>query len=533
MLPVQPSSQRVFSNTRDSSDLEALIIEARELKRLTQERRPPRCADEMADLAANFLRPQVLDPFRCCRQSFLLKAGALIERVLDGKMVNYPRDFLKEILAGLEYLNSPLVPNVFSKFYQPWSEELIHGCEMSLKFSQTYDLVAGAMSQINPELKPKMEKLTALLGAYGHLRDFLAEQPAVFSPSLEAVLLEFDRAWWEYMYLYYKPQEQPQIELDSSMQQSLRETFARKELIEQAHKLEDDMEDLAETFTELFDTCVSKICPEVFPERAAISEGRILSLLEGLEKPVDYSAYRGRLKAFVLDHFDVVFQSVEELNETTEFYITDVHNSIGHRALYTAFVHLFATKKSVVAIEEAPGLCKAKEGFHSIWMKTDARIIGWDLKWTESLPDIDLELSTRKFDLAYYKMIGAILDPHYRRDKKKLINNFLHVSRSGQQFEKVQEVVEQLRAAIPKTFQARNRQMIQTTREEAPKADRFILIGGEAHLKKVGDDPRMDVQEVHDFLKERRAVILRPKEAKVQEANAPYQMFLLSLQFTI
>jgi len=101
------------------------------------------------------------------------------------------------------------------------------------------------------------------------------------------------------------------------------------------------------------------------------------------------------------------------------------------------------------------------------------------------------------------------------------------------QCEKVQEVVKQLHEVLPKTFQARNRQMIQTTREEAPKADRFILIGGGGHLKKVGDDPRMDVQEVHEFLNDRRAVILLPKQAKVQEANAPYQMFLLSLEFTI
>ncbi|HEY5235129.1 MAG TPA: hypothetical protein VIJ14_03025, partial [Rhabdochlamydiaceae bacterium] len=329
------------------------------------------------------------------------------------------------------------------------------------------------------------------------------------------------------------------------------------EASEHAPNLQDEMDDVVATFTELFDVCVSKMVPKEIPEPAGffslgrpeasspVSEETVLKLLATLEKPMDYSSYRGRLKEFIIDHFDIAFQSpcVQDLSEVTEFYITDIHNSFGHRELYTAFVHLFATAKSVVAIEAARGSCRAKKGFHSLWMRTDARIVGWDMKTEEIIPTLDKSL--HEYNMAYLILMGAILDPHYRRDKKRSVTALLRILKDPQnaaRFKKLIETKDQIHLAIPETFQARNRQMIQTTREEAPAADIYILIGGEAHLvkqekKKPEDaaavknaeyfeDPRFDLKETHDFLKTRKAVILLPKQAKVEEASAPYNSFL-------
>jgi hypothetical protein len=413
---------------------------------------------------------------------------------------------------------------------------------------------------------------------------------------LQKALLSFDQAWWEYLYLYYDPisgtKETRMAEISKRVSEYLmsmqaiwerilsKDEQVDREVGELAEQLTSIIQPLMPTINEKGEIVTEKHSPfvesvgskmqelwkdvensnqsieqkeivESHPvqteaivaeeQAEVIADQFVQSLLPITETPVDYSSYRGRIADFIRDHFDIVFKgdqvNEEQLEQVTEFYITDIHNSIGHRVLYTTFVNLFATVKSQVFVEgvEALKTCAAKDAFHSSCMNTFARIVGWDLD-LDRISEDSKQMAQTELEFAYlsYQILNANLSLEERREIiKKWLSIFIKtwkVSTDSSDFFKTIEKINLLADQIlPETFPARTQAMIHSVGQGTPQADLNVIIAGEAHLirneTKYKDDERFSLDKFYQFLKPRNALILKPKQDKLNEAAAPYLAF--------
>lgn len=554
--------------------------------------------------------PQMQTPYRKTRQAFLLAIGQAVDHLLpQGVQTNYPRDFLHKIVLGLGalreigYLGGAL--QQLRDTYRPWSEEIIYLCEIGANFVEGNPWLAE-LKGVGAE---KGRKGLALLQAFTHLTQMALQTDT--KNDLTTALLDFDKAWWSYLYYYYDPvtgstEKERKAEFEKRVgayQEQQREIFNQLfqgngfDTLEQmanpfaqvlekmlpeidkegkvtrpAPPIVESMGNMIESIFKMleqdpeFDASVNKVAdylktivdaPAAAAPQAAVEakapnsnplanidiESIIVQIGDITERTVDYSQYRGRLVAFIEDHFDIVFRGdgVMSLDQVHEFYITDKHDCFGHRTLYTVFADLFATPQSIIFPEcvKAQQACQARESFHTCSMNNFARHIGWDLDPPVIITGVSQATIQSGNDYFHYsyRMLNSGLTQEQRVEILREILKFAINSCKNLSLENCLEALKVIlhiaEVRVPETFPARTEAMIEAVGAQAPAADRAIIIAGQAHLiRDTGefkDDPRFDLDTLMAFLKPRNAIILKPKANKLEEAAAPYRAFDLRL----
>lgn len=257
-----------------------------------------------------------------------------------------------------------------------------------------------------------------------------------------------------------------------------------------------------------------------------------------IERTADYSHYQGRLADFINDHFEIIYKGtqVNDLSKVKEIYVTDIHFSVGYRTLYTALADLFTTSNSIIFVEaiKAMQTCDAKDAYHTCCMNNQAKVMGWDIDLNEMDPSMKpFAEKEKEYDSKQYTLLKRELTDDQRntllKDYLTMRLNILVPDTNGY-LNTVNNVIEKV---IPETFEQRTQNMIDSVTIKAPEADLSIIISGESHLirnkGKYQNEPRFDLDKFMAFLKDRNAMIVKPKEEKLREADAPYTAFLSRL----
>jgi len=525
--------------------------------------------------------------FREARQVLLTEVGVAIGQLTRNRNFGYQREFSAKIIEEIQKLQqngfTDKAIQVLVAPYQPWAEELLYFVDMGINFAKQ-----------NPQLmewaaNPKYQKGLALQLAFDDLHKKLLKQEYA-----EKELLRFDEAWWDYLSLRlpqtFPTQEEFQTEVGRRVQEQVVELGSFVDDLVANPKL---LEEFERAFTP-FNILIKQILPEVKdgkviaqklppllqsmfergpkaileehkpptpvqePPKESISLAprisdqdidKMVSLIIPItETLVDYTPFAGRFEDFILEHFDIVFRGdgVTNLKDVKEIYIPDIHDSFGHRMLFTIMVNLFATVNSrvFVEIEEAKKRCNAAETFHTCCMETTATVIGWDRTWKQLTTDkrYHKQRSVEEYDLL--RTPFQLLDP--RRsvvEKIAILTKFL--KRRFDELNQVNDLQEAVGMAenisqkiIPETFADRTQCMIESVGELAPEADRSFIIAGESHLIQnqdhYKDEERLSLAKFNTFLKPRNAIVLRPRKEKLDEAESPYkQLFARVTRATI
>jgi hypothetical protein len=167
-------------------------------------------------------------------------------------------------------------------------------------------------------------------------------------------------------------------------------------------------------------------------------------------------------------------------------------------------------------------------------MNNQAKVMGWDIDLNEMDPNMKpLAEKEKEFNSKQYTLLKRELTDDQRntllKDYLTMRLNILVPDTNGYR-NTVSNVIEKV---IPETFEQRTQNMIDSVTTTAPEADLSIIISGESHLirnkGKYQNEPRFNLDKFMAFIKDRNAMIVKPKEEKLKEADAPYTAFLSRL----
>jgi hypothetical protein len=240
------------------------------------------------------------------------------------------------------------------------------------------------------------------------------------------------------------------------------------------------------------------------------------------------------IHAFIQDNYTVVYkgEGVDEndLSSANEYLLADHHGSAGHSALNSLFINTFSKEGDVVMVEAIPSMVEARleDALQTVWLNTKAKTIGWDIGKIGETTGSTLLQESGDLEIQKQILIKQLLDPELAEKGKEVFEKLMITSR------KILDVVATLEKMgmfdetkflemISKTLPARITSMTNTMEKAREIYNKSFLIAGQNHLKHNFEDHRFSLEEFYKFLKDRKVVILFPKDAVVSEMGKERQ----------
>lgn len=223
---------------------------------------------------------------------------------------------------------------------------------------------------------------------------------------------------------------------------------------------------------------------------------------------------------YINEHYDVVQAfNVEEPINAEIFCLCEVHTSFPHYLINAQLINKFA-EDVIVFMESVPSGKEISLDHYLCGYPLEGRnirIIGWDI-------DIESKFKMDEEEAQLFKEIVHLQREYlqtFDEEERRLICEEI---RSRQEkiysFSSEEGVSRMLKYAV-ESFSERTDSMINTLRRADEVVKNKFIIAGEGHFLK---GPSFDFREeslekFYQFLEERKAVILCPKEDRVREIN--------------
>jgi hypothetical protein len=228
------------------------------------------------------------------------------------------------------------------------------------------------------------------------------------------------------------------------------------------------------------------------------------------------------MNSFINENYTVLYTGEQvdrnNLASAKEFLLVDEPGSEGHKQVNALFVNIFAKEKDMVVVQNIPAfhLIESDEAVQSVWLKTEARIIGGDIgmpkQWMEEglirdLAELDLEDAIMKKEIL--ECGEKLEDPLYKLFKKRMRLMSQDVF-----------LMEHTKEQEAKVFQQRSASKMKVLNMKKTEIQRTFLMADRIHLDNNEEDPRFSLEKFKTSLKDRSVVILSPKEEAVKELGA-------------
>ncbi|NGX54698.1 MAG: hypothetical protein KR126chlam2_00313 [Chlamydiae bacterium] len=223
--------------------------------------------------------------------------------------------------------------------------------------------------------------------------------------------------------------------------------------------------------------------------------------------------------SFINENYTIAFQS-ENLSSPEEAEIVllcDRHDDAALMLRNAQLIDLFVKESKVMLVEGIPSMVEIdpRTRMSSFYVKSSVKVMGWDRgvstsMWGCSSKIIDAVLEKeRKQAVFLLKFRGS--EDSMNEEEVTLKSE---CDRSFSQFMEImkEEHFDHVEMAF-NTFQTRNQAMIETLEKTKHSMSRRFVIAGEFHLiqEKGNNDPRMSVAPLRDYLRDKKAVILKHK----------------------
>lgn len=235
------------------------------------------------------------------------------------------------------------------------------------------------------------------------------------------------------------------------------------------------------------------------------------------------------LNEFVDANYDILYGNI---NEADEFLLVDAPDSVGHREINSQFINTFATPNDMVLIQAIPSMkeIKAVEASQSSWLKTTAKIVGWDRGTVEEIQKLPVcvqsEKDTIKINLILMQLRESTEDNEELNEKlkKAIRNNFELI---GELFSHEKEIADNEAQTFPTSVESMKNSLIEAKKQ----SKRTFLIAKSLYLvpEEENDDARLSNKELEQFIQTRKVVILLPKKVLVEELNKKHKNFFRTL----
>lgn len=230
------------------------------------------------------------------------------------------------------------------------------------------------------------------------------------------------------------------------------------------------------------------------------------------------------INQFINSNYDIVIKGEDvdenDLSTANEFLLGDIHVSYGHSAVNSLFINQFATDNDVILVEAVPALkeINADQAVQSVWLESKGTIAGWDAGTVGEITGSDVYQISAELEVQRQKLLKEILESKDLEDKSNLKVKYWETIQS------CTEAILNLKfnedtflEMIAQTFPSRTSSMINTIEKTSEIYQKTFLIAGCFHLKHDRDDPKFSLEDFHQFLKSRKAVVLFPKDDKVDD----------------
>lgn len=231
------------------------------------------------------------------------------------------------------------------------------------------------------------------------------------------------------------------------------------------------------------------------------------------------------INKFINTYYDIVFKSetvdVSDLGKVDEFLLHDNHGVVGYSAVNSLFINTFSRKQDAVLVEATPSmkLINRDDAVQSIWLNTQASILGWDAGTAKDLlgplfQDAgDLE---RKVQITVRNLLDPSFSQQHEELKKELVELLEKaIALTSLVMKQQNELVENIINSALK----RSHFMMNSLTSAKTECSRTFLIAGSDHLpdnsKPPEKDPWLSLVTFNEYLKKRNAVVLSAKHANL------------------
>lgn len=233
------------------------------------------------------------------------------------------------------------------------------------------------------------------------------------------------------------------------------------------------------------------------------------------------------INSFIRDNYTVVYrgEGVEEsdLSTANEYVLADNHGSNGHSALNSLFINTFSGSEDVVMTEAIPSMTEIErdEALQSVWLKTKAKIIGWDTGSIGEIMESEVFQESGNLELQSQILMRQLLDPEFDGNKEVVRNEMVDVLKKTKELSP--SLMEELGSIysflekIAKSLPARTESMTTSMDKARQVYTRTFLIAGQNHLKNEYENSELSLESFYEFLKTRKVVVLFPKDEAINE----------------
>lgn len=238
---------------------------------------------------------------------------------------------------------------------------------------------------------------------------------------------------------------------------------------------------------------------------------------------------------FINCYYDVIYKgekvNTEDFSNVDEFLLGDIHNSPGHSEINSLFINTFSIKSDVVLVEAIPSLQQIEkdQAFHSVWLKTESKIMGWDSGTLEEMLGSPLCQKIGDIEREGQVLVRQILDPNDTCNKEdlslKLGKKLMNSNPLALEYIIHHDSISKKMA---KSFCGRVKSMKDSLIKVKETSTRTFLIAGTKHLQEDTTNPDFSLGDFPEFLKTRNTVILFPKGEKAQEMGLNRKMIAMA-----
>lgn len=225
---------------------------------------------------------------------------------------------------------------------------------------------------------------------------------------------------------------------------------------------------------------------------------------------------------FISENYNILYagEKVDRNNlaSATEFLLVDEPGSEGHKQVNSLFINIFAKERDLVMVQDVPAyhLIESDAAVQSVWLRTQARMIGWDIGTQDQWMEEGLILDLASLDLVDALMKRDIIDSDAELEDVYYTLFEVRMKLMSQDV----FLMEHRKEQEAKVFKQRCAYRMKVLNMKKTHVQRTFLMADRIHLDNNEADPRFSLEEFKNFLKDRSVVILSPKEEAVKELGA-------------
>lgn len=232
------------------------------------------------------------------------------------------------------------------------------------------------------------------------------------------------------------------------------------------------------------------------------------------------------INEFIKTNYEVIYGDV---NQADEFLLIDSPESLGHREINSLFINSYATANDIVLVQSIPSMkeIKATEAPQSLWLKTTAKIVGWDKGTVAEIQKLPVCIQNEKSEIKVNVILKQLHEAE--GDTAELNKKLKEAIRGsfgliGELFQHEKEIAENEAKALPDCMESMKNSLIEAKKQ----AKRSFLIAKSLYLIPEEENLKLAENQL-EFIQQRSVVILLPKKIKVDELNKKYKNFCRSL----